>query len=88
MASIVVPITAENAPTFREMLAMTDLVDVLKEAHSTTAQGPIVLFTLDAGPGAGINYFFLGKAWADALLEKGEPQSRPDVPPDDGPRAD
>ncbi|GAB3681570.1 hypothetical protein GCM10027594_35980 [Hymenobacter agri] len=71
MPSIVVPITAEHAPAFRELLQLTDLVDLVAETSRTTAQGPVVLFTLEAGPGAGINYFFLGKAWADALLVKG-----------------
>ena len=71
MPSIIIPITVVNAPAFQEMLAQTELVEVLGEKPSQTAQGPVVLFTLDAGPGASINYFFLGKAWADALLERG-----------------
>jgi xanthine dehydrogenase molybdopterin-binding subunit B len=67
MASIIVAIEKTQVPAFKEMLDSTDLVDIVREEPSSYQRTPTVHFTLDAGVGNAINYFYLGQAWSDAL---------------------
>ncbi|MVN76917.1 hypothetical protein GO988_11335 [Hymenobacter sp. HMF4947] len=70
MGSIVVAIEKQDVPAFKELLETHDLVDVVREEGPITTRGaPVYHFTLDAGLGNSINYFYLGGAWA-SILEK------------------
>ncbi|MCA8830557.1 hypothetical protein [Hymenobacter pini] len=60
-----------DVPAFREMLVSTELVEIVKEQSTTSKEGPLVLFTLDAGLGNAINYYYLGQAHAALLRQKG-----------------
>lgn len=70
MASIKVGIKRSNCDAFEEILHNTELVDV--EAISTVStDSPCLIYTLDAGVGNSINYFYLGIAWGQRLLAEG-----------------
>lgn len=70
MASICLPIAQEDVPAFKNVLATHDLVDLLEEKAPSHDNGP-VLFTLDAGLGNAIHYYYLGLVWSATLLQKG-----------------
>ncbi|MDO7876017.1 hypothetical protein Q5H93_14835 [Hymenobacter sp. ASUV-10] len=52
------------------MVATHHLVEIVKASTPARPEHPI-LFTLDAGIGNSINYYYLGQAWGAVLLAKG-----------------
>lgn len=79
MAKATIAVAEADATLFRELLDSTDLADNQGESTHSTRTGSVVHFNLDVGIGNGINYFFLGLAWKQVLMEKeaAEPSSCP-----------
>jgi hypothetical protein len=63
MASIQIVVLNQLVKQFKEVIDSTDLVDVLAEKEGTHTMRGSTIFTLDAGMGNSINYYYLGLAW-------------------------
>ena len=71
MAKVTIAVKRSQMGAFKEMLDTHDLVDIIEIKVPAASSPHPVLFTVDAGVGNNVNYFYLGKAWGEILKAKG-----------------